>query len=102
MLKKKKVITLPFEEYQRIFKILLKILSESEQQSLPKSALVSLFLSHDIARIQTQVHLVEMEKLVGVILRQMVEKDKVLVMMPNEANPADPIMGIHSQVASSF
>lgn len=100
--KKKRVISLTAEEYARISRIVMKIIRDKEDNQITMSNLLNEFLAIDISRFNSESQMSEMEKLVKIVVRHMVDKDKILVSYPNLKEQNDPFVKIHSQALSGM
>ena len=106
VVKKKKVITLSAEEYQRISRIvvlrLMEHIKSGEDQVITMSELIFAVLREDVDRIFNEAHFNEREKLIKVVIRNMANNDKTLVCYANQNNESDPFVKLHSQMISLY
>lgn len=100
--KKVKVISLSPEEYARISRCLTKIIRESAKQQISLSELLDNFIANNLNLIASNNDLRETEKIVKIILKNMMNVEKILVLLPNENNEDDPIITVHSQAVENF
>ena len=99
--RKKKTLVITHDEYERISQIIVHILRNSRTQ-IKRSELINLFLTSDLARINTMEKLSQHEKLVGSIIKRMVDQDKILISTADGPQDNDPLIALHSQFANSL